>query len=66
MLFLNSGFPVFHAGQDELIGRMKEWNAYCAVHKFDIKAHPFWLFHPWLNQTVEYIDAFLKSIFQSK
>lgn len=65
ILFLNSGFPVFHAGQDELIGMMKEWNVYYEVHKFDINVHPFWLFHPWVDQTVDYIDAFLKTVFQS-
>lgn len=66
ILFLNSGFSRFHAGQDELIGMMKEWNVYHEVHKFNIKVHPFWLFHPWVDQTVDYMDAFLKKVFRGK
>ena len=60
VLFLNSGYSRFHAGQDEMIGMMKEWGTYYEVHRFDIKVHPFWLFHPWVDQTVETIAQFLK------
>ncbi|MEN3323200.1 alpha/beta hydrolase [Mariniflexile soesokkakense] len=59
ILFLNSGFPRFHAGQDELIGMMTDWGIYTEVHKFNEEIHTFWLFHPWVNQTVNYIDNFL-------
>ncbi|MFG6685831.1 alpha/beta hydrolase fold domain-containing protein [Mariniflexile sp. HNIBRBA6329] len=59
ILFLNSGFPRFHAGQDELIGMMNNWGIYTEVHKFNEEIHTFWLFHPWVNQTVNYIDNFL-------
>lgn len=59
ILFINSGFSRFHAGQDELIGMMKEWNIYTEVHKFDEKIHPFWLFEPWVDPTVNYIYDFL-------
>jgi pectinesterase len=62
MLFLNSGFPRFHAGQNELIGMMDNWGIYTEVHKFDVKVHPFWLFHPWAGQTEEYMVRFLKKI----
>lgn len=63
ILFLNSGYSRFHSGQDELIGMMKEWGMYTQVHKFDIKVHPFWLFHPWVDETVNIITAFLKKEF---
>lgn len=59
ILFINSGYPRFHAGQDELIGMMKEWGIYTEVHKFDVKIHPFWLFEPWVDPTVNYIHDFL-------
>ena len=62
ILFLNSGYARFHAGQDELIGMMKEWGIYYEVHKFDLQVHPFWLFHPWVDQTVSYIAAFLHKV----
>jgi acetyl esterase/lipase len=59
VLFINSGFSRFHAGQDELIGMMKEWGIYTEVHKFDVQMHPFWLFEPWVDPTVNYIYDFL-------
>jgi pectinesterase len=59
MLFLNSGYPRFHAGQDELIGILKGYNIYTEVHAFNVKIHPFWLFHPWFDQTVNYMSSFL-------
>jgi pectinesterase len=66
ILFLNSGFSRFHAGQDELIGMMKEWEIYYEVHRFDIKMHPFWLFHPWVDQTVDYMSKFLRKLYGDK
>ncbi|HUP13362.1 MAG TPA: pectinesterase family protein, partial [Niastella sp.] len=30
---------------------------------FDIKVHPFWLFHPWVDKTVEYMNDFLQKVF---
>lgn len=59
VLFFNSGFPRFHAGQGEMIAMMTQWNIYTEVHVFDIKMHPFWLFHPWFDKTVEYMTGFL-------
>ena len=64
VLFINSGYSRFHAGQDELIGMMKEWNIHTNVRKFDIQVHPFWLFEPWMNQTVDYMDSFLRKTIQ--
>jgi acetyl esterase/lipase len=61
ILFLNSGFSRFHSGQDELIGMMNEWGIYTEVHKFDVKVHPFWLFHPWVDKTVDYITTFMNN-----
>lgn len=63
MLFINSGYSRFHAGQDELIGQLKEWGIYHEVYKFNIKVHPFWLFHPWADETTNYITDFLNIIF---
>lgn len=59
ILFLNSGFSRFHAGQDEMIGILKEQGIYFEVHKFDVQVHPFWLFHPWFEPTVDYMVHFL-------
>ena len=59
ILFLNSGYSRFHAGQDELIGMLKEWGIYYEVHKFNVQMHTFWLFHPFVDETVDYIADFL-------
>lgn len=66
MLFLNSGFSRFHAGQDELIGMMKEWGKYYEVHGFNIQMHPFWLFHPWVDKTVDYMQDFLNKVYKKQ
>ncbi|MDI9876476.1 alpha/beta hydrolase [Flectobacillus rivi] len=62
MLFLNSGYSRFHAGQDELIGQYKEWGIYQEVHQFNVKVHPFWLFHPWADESAQYMADFLKKV----
>lgn len=59
MLFLNSGFPRFTAGEHELISMLNRWNIYNELHTFDVKIHPFWLFHPWFSPTVDYMVTFL-------
>ncbi len=59
MLFLNSGYPRFHAGQDELVGLYNEWGIYYEVHKFDVRMHTFWHFHPYVDETVNHITSFL-------
>lgn len=62
MLFLNSGYDRFHSGQDELIGMMNGWNIYTEVHKVDIQVHPFWLFHPWVDDTIDWMADFLHKV----
>jgi|WetSurMetagenome_2_1015567.scaffolds.fasta_scaffold54887_2 acetyl esterase/lipase len=59
VLFVNSGYSRFHSGQDEMIGIMKELRIYSEVHIIDVKVHPFWLFHPWFNMTVDYMVDFM-------
>jgi len=62
MLFINSGFPRFHAGQNELVGMLKHWRIAYEVHTIDVQVHPFWLFHPWVDSCVDHIDSFLQNI----
>ena len=61
MLFLNSGYPRFTAGEHELIAMMNNWGIYTELHKFNIKMHPFWLFHPWVDEVVKYMVVFLNN-----
>jgi pectinesterase len=46
-----------------MIGIMNELGIYTEVHKFDVKVHPFWLFHPWFEPTVGYLVGFLNKVF---
>ncbi len=59
MLFLNSGYPRFHVGQDELIGMLDNWGIYHEEYKFQVEMHTFWLFHPWIDVAVEYMTDFM-------
>ncbi|WP_316739140.1 alpha/beta hydrolase [Pedobacter aquatilis] len=62
ILFLNSGYSRFHAGQDELVASMEEWGIYHEVHKLNVQVHPFWLFQPWADETAAYMTAFMKKV----
>lgn len=64
ILFINSQFPRFHAGRDDLIARMDSLEIYTEVHTIDGTPHPFWLFNPWFNQTAEWTRLFLNKVFQ--
>ena len=65
IMFLNSGYPRFTAGQNELIGMFNNWGIYSEVHKFDNKIHTFWLYDPWVNITINYMDNFLIKVFNN-
>ncbi|WP_258103437.1 alpha/beta hydrolase [Marinoscillum sp. MHG1-6] len=66
MLFINSGYPRFHAGRDELLGMTNRWGIYTEVHEFYMKVHPFWLFDPWVDPTMDYMHGFLKKVIPMK
>jgi len=63
IIFINSSLSRFHAGRDETIEYLKKYNIYYNVHTMDNSPHPFWLFHPWFNKTIEYVDQFLNEVF---
>lgn len=58
-LFLNSSQPRFHAGRDDMIRKMDQWNIYSEVHTFDNSPHPFWFFDPWFEPAMKHIKKFL-------
>ena len=59
MLFINSALPRFHAGRDSLITILDKYRIYTEVHTIENTPHPFWLFHPWFEPTVQYMVHFL-------
>lgn len=59
MLFINSALPRFHFGRDSVIAILNKHQIYTEVHTIENTPHPFWLFHPWFEPTVDYITNFL-------
>ncbi|WP_245583404.1 pectinesterase family protein [Salinimicrobium terrae] len=64
-LFINSSYPRFHAGRDEMIKILIENNIYHEVHTLEKTPHAFWLVHPWFEETVELTTNFLDRIFRN-
>lgn len=62
-LFINSAIPRFHAGRDEYLELLEKKSIYCEVHTIPGTPHPFWLFYPWFDETVNNITTFLKVIY---
>ncbi len=62
VLFINSALPRFHAGRDSVITTLAKCNIYTEVHTIPDTPHPFWLFNPWFEPTVDYMVAFLDKI----
>jgi len=66
ILFINSSLPRFHAGRDSVISILNSHGIYSEVHTLPETPHPFWLFHPWFDQTVEYATGFLDKVLKRK
>ncbi|GAB2819631.1 alpha/beta hydrolase fold domain-containing protein [Ferruginibacter profundus] len=62
-LFLNSAVARMHAGRDEYVKILQQYHIYTEVQTFENSPHAFCLFNPWFIPTVNYIDAFLKKVF---
>ena len=64
ILFVNSSIPRFHAGRDDFIKVLGRHGIYSKVHTFGNSPHPFWLFHPWFEPTVQQVSGFLDHVFK--
>ncbi len=62
VLFINSQYPRFHAGQGDMVKKLTELGLYAEIHTFPNSPHPFWLFDPWFTQTVNFVDKFFGKI----
>lgn len=60
ILFLNSSLEGYHAGRDDMMSRLKELGVRSETVTFAATPHPFWLFHPWFEKTVDTIADFLR------
>jgi pectinesterase len=64
--FINSSLPKYHAGRDYAIEKFGFYNNYSEVHTIEDTPHPFWLFHPWFDKTMEYMIRFLDKTLKGK
>ena len=64
ILFINRALPRFHAGRDQVIEKLNEHGISTEVQTIPDTPHPFWLFHPWFDQTVGYMVTFLDKQFK--
>jgi len=62
--FINSSISRFHDGRDEIIVKLNTYNIYSEVHTLPDTPHPFWLFDPWFDTTVELMTNFLNKQFK--
>lgn len=62
ILFINSQYPRFHAGRDDMMAKLQ--NDQVEVHEWPDSPHTFWLFDPWFTPTVAYIDVFLRRVLE--
>lgn len=62
-LFINSQYPRFHAGRDDLIARLDSLGIYSEVHQLENTPHTFWLFNPWFEPTANWCLQFLNRQF---
>ncbi|TGD80870.1 alpha/beta hydrolase [Hymenobacter wooponensis] len=64
ILFINSSVDRMHAGRDDMRQQLSKLGIYTEVHSFPDAPHPFPLFNPWfeptLNYTVDFLDKVLK------
>ena len=63
-IFINSALPRFHAGRNEFIQVLTLNNTYSEIHTIANTPHPFWLFHPWYDDTWPKIVGFLNIVFR--
>ena len=61
-LFINSNVERMHAGRDDYIRILDEYNIYTEIKAFDAP-HSFVLFEPWFTPTLQTIDVFFEKDF---
>ncbi|WP_116106550.1 alpha/beta hydrolase [Lewinella sp. IMCC34191] len=62
-LFVNSSYPRFHAGRQELLNVLDQHNTKYVVATFENSPHGFWLLEPWFEPTLYLAAGFLEAVF---
>lgn len=66
ILFINSSVDRMHAGRDDMIKQLDAFHIYHEERAFATAPHPFPLFNPWFEPTLNYTAAFLDKVFKQK
>ena len=61
-LYLRSSVPRFTAGYVEMMSALRSNGIYCEEHMLSETPHSFWLFHPWVDETMSLAVSFLKKV----
>ncbi|SDS65913.1 pectinesterase family protein [Gramella sp. MAR_2010_147] len=64
-LFINSSYPRFHAGRDDMTKILSKNNIYYEIHTLENSPHSFWLMHPWFERTLGLSLNFLNKVFKN-
>lgn len=62
--FISSGLPRYSDGRDKLVEIYDSLGLYTERHKIDVDIHPFWFFHPWVDEALEHAVKFLDKTFK--
>jgi len=60
MLFINSSSYRPFQQREEMRDKLKALGIVSEIVVIPETPHPFWLFHPWFDSTVKYVEEFLK------
>lgn len=66
ILFINSGVDRMHAGRDDMRRQLDAYGIYSEVQRFPEAPHPFVLFNPWFEPTLQYTVDFLHRVFPKR
>ncbi|HEX8141319.1 MAG TPA: family 43 glycosylhydrolase [Pyrinomonadaceae bacterium] len=59
-LFINSSSYRPYQQREEMMARLKALGIVSDMVVIPDTPHPFWLFHPWFDQTIQHVDEFLR------
>jgi len=66
IFFINSSIKENHAGQEEMIQKLKKHKVIFDVKTFENTPHPFWLFDPWFSEYTIYLREIISKLEQIK
>ncbi|SHF43618.1 alpha/beta hydrolase [Chryseobacterium takakiae] len=61
-LFINSSHPRFHAGRDDMMKKLRQYNIPTEFYEIKDSPHSFWSAEPWFTETLNLTVAFLNKV----